>query len=134
MSLKDLAPLNTKRARESAARSFLKFVEDEGVTWEYLEVCMQRENAALILAAVVDKFGMYLAFKEGRIGQLLARHSVMQCYRQAKNWLVEKFPQHRAAIEKALLTKGQVLERYCMKRESGAFVNKAPACTKKALK
>ncbi|KAG3120474.1 hypothetical protein PI125_g1115 [Phytophthora idaei] len=134
MSLKDLAPLNTKRTRESAARSFLKFVEDEGVTWEYLEVCVQRENAALILAAVVDKFGMYLAFKEGRNGQPLARHSVMQYYRQAKNWLLEKFPQHRAAIEKTLLTKGQVLERYCMKRESGAFVNKAPACTKKALK
>ncbi|KAG3165242.1 hypothetical protein PI126_g4723 [Phytophthora idaei] len=134
MSLKDLAPLNTKHARESAARSFLKFVEDEGVTWEYLQVCMQRENAALILAAVVDKFGMYLAFKVGRNGQLLARHSVMRYYRQAKNWLLEKFPQHRAAIEKTLLTKGQVLERYCMKRESGAFVNKAPACTKKALK
>ncbi|KAG3097248.1 hypothetical protein PI125_g15747 [Phytophthora idaei] len=77
---------------------------------------------------------MYLAFKEGRKGQLLARHSVMQYYRQAKNWLLEKFPQHQAAIEKTLLTKGQVLERYCMKRESGAFVNKAPACTKKALK
>ncbi|KAG2770610.1 hypothetical protein PC129_g22925 [Phytophthora cactorum] len=134
MSLKDLALLNTKRARESAARSLLKFVEDEGVTWEYMEVCMQRENAALILAAVVDKFGMYLAFKEGRKGQLLVQHSVMQYYRQAKNWLLEKFPQHRAAIEKTLLTKGQVLERYCMKRESGAFVNKAPACTKKALK
>ncbi|KAG3174033.1 hypothetical protein PC128_g18166 [Phytophthora cactorum] len=134
MSLKNLAQVNTKRARESAARSFLKFIEDEGVTWEYLEVCMQRENAALLLAAVVDKFGMYLAFKEGRKGQLLARYSVMQYYRQAKNWLLEKFPQHRAAIEKTLLTKGQVLERYCMKRESGVFVNKAPACTKKGLK
>ncbi|KAG2789865.1 hypothetical protein PC129_g14211 [Phytophthora cactorum] len=89
MSLKNLAQVNTKRARESAARSFLKFIEDEGVTWEYLEVCMQRENAALLLAAVVDKFGMYLAFKEGRKGQLLARYSVMQYYRQAKNWLLE---------------------------------------------
>ncbi|KAG3029628.1 hypothetical protein PC121_g11303 [Phytophthora cactorum] len=95
---------------------------------------MQRENAALSLAAVVDKFGMYLAFKEERKGQLLVRHSVMQYYRQTKNWLLEKFPQHRAAIEKTLLTKGHVLERYCMKRESGAFVDKAPACTKKALK
>ncbi|KAG3117091.1 hypothetical protein PI124_g4498 [Phytophthora idaei] len=57
----------------------------------------------------------------------------MQYYRQAKDWLLEKFPQHRAA-EKTLLTKGRVLERYCMKRESEAFVNKAPACTKKALK
>ncbi|KAG2781198.1 hypothetical protein PC129_g22322 [Phytophthora cactorum] len=92
MSLKDLAPANTKRARESAARSLLKFVGDQGVTWEYLEGCMQRENAALIIAAVVDKFGMYLAFKEGRKRQLLARHAVMQYYRQAKNWLMEKFP------------------------------------------
>jgi hypothetical protein len=58
----------------------------------------------------------------------------MQYFRQAKNWLLERFPQHRAAVDKALLKKDQVLERYCMKRESGAFVNKAPACTKKALK
>ncbi|KAG3099249.1 hypothetical protein PI124_g19873 [Phytophthora idaei] len=47
MSLKGLAPLNTKRSRESAARSFLKFLEDEGATWEYLKVCMPRTNAAL---------------------------------------------------------------------------------------
>ncbi|KAK1928174.1 hypothetical protein P3T76_010552 [Phytophthora citrophthora] len=58
----------------------------------------------------------------------------MQYYRQAKNWLLEQFPQHRTAVDKNLLKKGQVLERHCMKRESGTFVNKAPACTKKALK
>ncbi|KAE9017620.1 hypothetical protein PR003_g14002 [Phytophthora rubi] len=134
MSLNDLAPANTKRARESAVRSFMKFLEEEGVHWDYLEVCMQRESAPLVLEAVVDKFGMYLAFKEGRKGQVLTRHSVMQYYRQTKNRLLEQFPQHRAAIDKTLLKKGQVLERYYMKRESGAFVNKAPACTKKALK
>ncbi|KAG2928414.1 hypothetical protein PC119_g14674 [Phytophthora cactorum] len=61
---------------------------------------MQRENAALTLAAVVDKFGMYLAYKEGRNGQLLVRHSLMQCYRQAKNWLLEKFPQHRQRLRR----------------------------------
>ncbi|KUF92708.1 hypothetical protein AM588_10007340 [Phytophthora nicotianae] len=134
MSLTDLAPTNTKRARQSASRSFKTFLEDEGVTWEYLEVCMKRDNAATVLEAVVDKFGMHLAFKKGRNGQLLARHSVMQYYRQAKNWLLEQFPQLRPATEKNLLKKGQVLERYCMKRESGTFVNKAPACTKEALK
>ncbi|POM65798.1 Hypothetical protein PHPALM_18436 [Phytophthora palmivora] len=134
MSLNDLAPTNTKRARENAARIFLKFLEDEEVEWKYLEACMKRENAALVLEAVVDKFGMHLAFKEGRRGKLLARHSVMQYFRQAKNWLLEQFPQHRTAVDKSLLKKGQVLERHCMKRESGAFVNKAPACTKSALK
>ncbi|KAG2825923.1 hypothetical protein PC129_g1871 [Phytophthora cactorum] len=95
---------------------------------------MGHEKAALVLEAVVDKFGMYLAFKEGRKGQLLARHSVMQYYRQAKNWLLDQFPQHRAAVDKSLLKKGQVLERHCMKRVSGTSVNKAPACTKKTLK
>ncbi|KAK1929372.1 hypothetical protein P3T76_015124 [Phytophthora citrophthora] len=94
MSLSDLAPTNTKHAREGAAKWFLKFLKDEDVSWEYLEACMRRENAAIIHEAVVDKFGMYLAFKEGRRGQLLSRHSVMQYYRQAKNWLLEQFPQH----------------------------------------
>ncbi|KAE9205475.1 hypothetical protein PF004_g17580 [Phytophthora fragariae] len=107
MSLNDLAPANRKRARESAVRSFMKFLEEEGVRWDYLEVCMQRESAPLVLEAVVDKFGMYLAFKEGRKGQVLARHSVMQYYRQTKNWLLEQFPQHRVAIDKTLLKKGQ---------------------------
>ncbi|KAK1938145.1 hypothetical protein P3T76_009295 [Phytophthora citrophthora] len=58
----------------------------------------------------------------------------MQYYRQANNWLLEQFPQHRTAVDKNLLKKGQVLERHCMKRESDTFVNKAPACKKKALK
>ncbi|KAK1946320.1 hypothetical protein P3T76_001873 [Phytophthora citrophthora] len=134
MSLNDLAPTNTKRARDGAARLCKAFLGEEGVTWEYLEVCMKRDNAPLILEAVVDKFGLHLAFKEGRKGKLLARHSVMQYFRQAKNWLLYQFPQHRAAVDKALLKKGQMLERYCMKRESGNFVKKSPACTKKALK
>ncbi|CAI5739154.1 unnamed protein product [Hyaloperonospora brassicae] len=105
MSLTDLAPANTKRARENAARSFLKFLEQEEVTREYLQQCMQRERAPLALEAVMIKFGMYLAFKESRKGQLLARHSVMQYFRQAKNWLLEQFPQHRAVVEKNLLKK-----------------------------
>ena len=121
MSLTDLVPANTKRARDNAAHSFLKFLEEEEVTWEYLRQCMQRERVPLALEAVMDKFGMYLAFKGGRKGQLLARHLVMQYFRQAKNWLLEQFPQHQAVVEKNLLKKGQTLERHCMKRESGSL-------------
>uniref|UniRef100_H3GV82 Uncharacterized protein n=1 Tax=Phytophthora ramorum TaxID=164328 RepID=H3GV82_PHYRM len=134
MSLIDLAPANTKRARENASRTSLKLLADEEVAWDYLETCMKRDIDAQVLGAVVDKFGIYLAFKEGRKGQLLARHSVMQYVRQAKNWLLGQFPQHRALVDKNLLKKGQMLERHCMKRETGAFVKKAPACTKTALK
>ncbi|KAG2990727.1 hypothetical protein PC121_g5456 [Phytophthora cactorum] len=56
----------------------MKILKNEYVSWEYLKVSMGREKAALVLEAVVDKFGMYLAFKEGSKGQLLAWHSVMQ--------------------------------------------------------
>ncbi|KAE8888559.1 hypothetical protein PF003_g27319 [Phytophthora fragariae] len=34
MSLNDLAPTNMKRARESAVRSFMMFLEEEGVRWD----------------------------------------------------------------------------------------------------
>lgn len=72
MSLDNIAPTNTKRARENAIRSFLKFLEDKEVSWDNLQQCMQRERAPLVLEAVVDKLSMYLAFKEGRKGHLLA--------------------------------------------------------------
>ncbi|OWZ09646.1 hypothetical protein PHMEG_00017615 [Phytophthora megakarya] len=134
MSLSDLAPANTRRVLEGAVKAFLKFLKDECVSWNYLEVCMQCENAARILERVVDKFGMLLAFKEGRVEQLLARYSVMQYYRQPKNWPLHQFPQCRTAVEKNLLKKCQVLDQHCMKGEAGMFVNKAPACTKKALR
>ena len=94
---------------------------------------MQRERAPLALEAAINKFGMYLAFKESRKGQLLDRHSVMQYFRQAKNWLLEQFPQHRAVVEKNLLKKGQTLEPDSLKHESGSFVIKYPACTESAL-
>ncbi|POM81864.1 Hypothetical protein PHPALM_97 [Phytophthora palmivora] len=60
MSLNYLAHTNMRRAREN----FLKFLEDEEVEWKYLEACMQRENAALVLETLVDKFGMHMAFNK----------------------------------------------------------------------
>ncbi|POM72856.1 Hypothetical protein PHPALM_10369 [Phytophthora palmivora] len=99
----------------------------------YLSMGTTSTSVQVFLVDEEVEYGMHLAFKEGRRGKLLARHSVMQYFRQAKNWLLEQFPQHRTK-DKSLLKKGQVLERHCMKRESGAFVNKAPACAKSALK
>ena len=58
----------------------------------------------------------------------------MQYFRQAKNWLLEQFPHHRAAVDKNLIKKRHTLERHCIKRVSGQFVSKAPACTKSDLK
>ncbi|KAG2782709.1 hypothetical protein Pcac1_g7282 [Phytophthora cactorum] len=63
----------------------MKFLKDENVSWEYLKGSMGHERAALVLEAVGDNFGMYFALKEGRKDQFLARHSIIQYFRQAKN-------------------------------------------------
>ena len=78
----------------------------------------------------MEKFGLYLAFHEGKCGKPLARHSCMQYYRQVKHWLLEQFPHLRALLEVRLLKMGRAIEYYCMKREGGGFVKKAIACTK----
>ncbi|OWZ06281.1 hypothetical protein PHMEG_00021484 [Phytophthora megakarya] len=73
MSLRDLAPNSTKHICDSAARLFKKFLAGERGAWVYPSVCMTRENAPLVLKAVVDKVGMYLAFKKGRKGELFVK-------------------------------------------------------------
>lgn len=134
MGIESLAPVNSKKAKDSSVRSFMLFLRDEGVTYAYVKECMGRDTAVQSLVALLDKFGMHLAFKEGRGGKPLARHSVMQYFRQVKNWLLDEHPLYRAAVEGRLLKMGRTLERYCMKRESGGFTNKATACTKSALR
>ncbi|KAG2789172.1 hypothetical protein PC129_g6744 [Phytophthora cactorum] len=75
MSLSDIAPA-TKRARDSVAHSFMKFLKDGDVSWEYLKGSICCKSAALVLEAVVDKFGMYLAHNGGRKGQIRAQYAI----------------------------------------------------------
>ena len=103
-------------------------------TLNYVKGCIQRDDSGQCIVSVMDKFGMYLAFNEGRAGKPLARHSCMQYYRQTKHWLLDQFPQQRALLESRLLKMGRTLESYCVKREGGGFVKKANACTKTDLK
>jgi len=112
----------------------MAFLHDEGVSIEYVNECMQRENAVKSLVALLDKFGMHLAFKAGRRGKPLGRHTVMQYFRQVKNWLLDEHPALRSAVESRLLKMGRTLEKYCTKREDGGMTNKAPACAKSELK
>ena len=92
-----------------------------------------RDASGRTFVSVMDKFGMFLAFNEGKNGKPLARHSAMQYFRQVKIWLLEQFPHLRAALETRLLKMGRTLENFCVKREGGGFVKKAIACTKKDL-
>ncbi|KUF87536.1 hypothetical protein AM587_10003044 [Phytophthora nicotianae] len=134
MGLEELAPVNTKRAKATAVTAFMRFLKAEGVTEEYVPACIERDESGKCFVSVMDKFGMHLAFNEGKKGKPLARYTSMQYYRQAKIWLFDQFPQHRASLETRLLKMGETLDSFCMKRDGGGFISKAPPCTKVDLK
>ncbi|POM66148.1 Hypothetical protein PHPALM_18034 [Phytophthora palmivora] len=134
MGLEELLPGNTKRSKATAVGSFLKFLKSEGMTEEYVRVCTERDRSGKCFMSVMDKFDMYLAFNESKKGKPLARNTAMQYYRQAKLWLLDQFPQHRAALEACLLKLGKPLDKICFKRDGGGFISKAPPCSKADLK
>lgn len=124
MSSVDLQPGNSKRARATAVKAFVKFLQSENTDLDYVKGCIQRDDSGQWIVSVMDKFSMYLVFNEGRSGKPLARHSCMQYYRQTKHWLLDQFPQQRALLESRLLKMGRTLENYCVKREGGGFVKR----------
>ena len=134
MSLADLQPGNSKRARATAVEAFLRSLQPENENLEYVKGYIQREESVQCFMSVMDKFGMHLDYQEGRAGKPLARHSCMQYYRQTKHWLLDHFPQQRAILDSQLLKMGRTLENYCVKRGGGGFVKNANACTKTELR
>ena len=134
MGFEELEPGNTKKAKATSVNAFKRFLQAEDVSFDCVKDCITRDSEGKTLVAVMDKFGMHLAFQEGKKGKPLARHSVMQYYRQTKNWLLDQFPQQRTAIDSRLLKMGRTLEKHCIKRSTGGFVNKAVACTKSDLR
>ncbi|KAE8960427.1 hypothetical protein PF011_g30098 [Phytophthora fragariae] len=134
MGLQDLAPANTQRAQKTAINAFERFLTSEDVNMGFIAACLLNDQDGSACVKLMDRFGVYLAFVDGRAGKPLARNSVMSYYRHVKNWLLDSYPKHRAAIEKKLLKMAQTLERYCLKRIEGGVVKKAPACTKEDLR
>jgi hypothetical protein len=135
MSLNDLKPANTKRARPTAMKSFERFLSGEGTSMDHVSsmIVAEPSRASAILVTLMDKFGMHLAFHAGSKGQHLSRHSVAQYYRQAKCWFLDEFSVHAGTVARRLLSMGRTLEQHCIKRQSGGFVKKAVACTKSDL-
>ncbi|POM81504.1 LOW QUALITY PROTEIN: Hypothetical protein PHPALM_512 [Phytophthora palmivora] len=129
MELEELVPGNTKHAKATAVGSFVKFLKTEGVTEEYVRVCIERDGSGKCFVSVMDKHLMRV-----KKGKPLTRNTAMQYYRQAKLWLLDQFPQHRAALEARLLKMGKTLNNFCLKRDGGGFISKAPPCSKDDLK
>ncbi|KAG6609081.1 RNA-binding protein 42 [Phytophthora cinnamomi] len=135
MSLNDLKPANTKRARSTALKAFERFLSSEGTSLEHVGAMIFAgpSRASAIILTIMDQFGVYLAFHAGSKGQYLSGHSVAQYYRQVKCWLLDEYPVPGGAVVRQLLSMGRTLEQHCIKRESGGFVKKAVACTKTDL-
>ncbi|KAG2767563.1 hypothetical protein PC129_g22647 [Phytophthora cactorum] len=121
MSLQDLAPVNSQRARQTTINVFGRFVAAKGVSMDFVAASLLGDGSGAVSVRLMDRFGVHLAFAEGRGGKPLAWNSVMSYYRNVKNWLLDTYPKHRTTIEKKLLKMGQTLERPCLKRVEGGL-------------
>ena len=130
MSLRDLTPANSQKARATAINVFKRFLASEDTNMSFVNTCLVTDATGSTFVKLVDRFALYLAFAEGKGGKPLARNSVMSYFRHVKNWLLDLFPANRPVIEQRLLKQGQILEKYCLKRQQGGMVVKAPACKK----
>ncbi|KAF0714449.1 hypothetical protein AaE_011569 [Aphanomyces astaci] len=114
MGIQDLVSANTTKANATAIKSFTCFVTEENVTMEYIHAQFAPYPTGVAIERVLDKFGSYLAFLDTKGGKQIART--------------------HAAVSAKLLKMGSTLDRYCMKRNSGGFIKKAPACIKDYLR
>lgn len=111
MNLDSLVSSITQKARATARNDFLRFLEADGVDEQFVHECIEGDPTGDRLVAVMDRFGLYLAFHERKSGYPLAKTSVMSYYGQVKSWLIDRHNHLRALFEVPLLKKGKTLEQ-----------------------
>ncbi|KAF0763436.1 hypothetical protein AaE_003189 [Aphanomyces astaci] len=114
MGIQDLMPANTTKAKATAIKSFTLFVTEVNVTMEYIHAQFALDPTSVAIECILDKFGSYLAFLDTKGGKLIARDTRRRLRQAVENGLNPRW--------------------YCMKRNSGGFVKKAPVCTKDHLR
>ncbi|KAJ8566242.1 hypothetical protein ON010_g6882 [Phytophthora cinnamomi] len=77
MGLSELRPGNTLRTKVIAVAAFSKFLKGEEVDEEYVEKCIEADESGRSFVCVIDKFGMHLAFSEGKKGKVLLRNAAV---------------------------------------------------------
>ncbi|RAW21495.1 hypothetical protein PC110_g21912 [Phytophthora cactorum] len=81
MGLHELKPGKTKRAKVTAIKVFKAFVASKNVDFDYVKQCIEQDGTGKCFVSALDKFGIYLAFNDGKKGIPLARNTSMQYYR-----------------------------------------------------
>lgn len=111
-------------------KAFLKFLLEESVTKDSIDVSILADPSGNTFVAIMDKFAWYLAFNKSHYGKYLARNTVLSYVRQTKKWLLGLFNSQKKAVDDRLLKMAQTLDKYCLKSEQGGVIKKAPACSK----
>ena len=130
MTLANLQPANTQKAKLNASNVFKRFLLEHNVDMRDVSTAVLNDPSGSILVSLLDRFGVHLAFQVTKAGEKLASNTVIQYFRQAKMWLIDCYPQTSAHVEKALLKKGGMLDRYCKTRLQGSLVKQPNGCTK----
>ncbi|KAK1933986.1 hypothetical protein P3T76_011746 [Phytophthora citrophthora] len=69
MSLQDLTPVNSQRALKTAINTFSRFLASERVTMDFIAASLVGDASGSVFVKLMDRFGVYLAFVEGRGGE-----------------------------------------------------------------
>ncbi|EGZ09050.1 hypothetical protein PHYSODRAFT_525623 [Phytophthora sojae] len=133
MSTKALIPGNSQRARSTALNAFERFAVAEGFTVNAIYKFVGGDSTGDTLYIVLDKFAVYLAFKESSKSSLLSKNSVASYFGNVKNHLLELFPALSAVSGRRLQKIASILDKYCSKRGTD-FTHQAPPCTKSDLR
>ncbi|EGZ16867.1 hypothetical protein PHYSODRAFT_330922 [Phytophthora sojae] len=133
MSTKALIPGNSQRARSTALNAFERFAVAEGLTVNAIYEFVGGDSTGDTLYIVLDKFAVYLAFKEISNGSLVSKNSVASYFGNVKNHQLELFPALSAVSGRRLQKIASILDKYCSKRGTD-FTHQAPPCTKSDLR
>ncbi|KAK1935208.1 hypothetical protein P3T76_010974 [Phytophthora citrophthora] len=117
MSIQDLASESTRRAQTTVTSTFKRFLASENTSIDFVYFTLQDDEVDSDFVKLLDRFAMYCVFSRGRGGEVHHKNTIMSYYRNVKNWLLKKYPQHRNAIEQRLLKLWRTLERHYMKRQ-----------------
>jgi hypothetical protein len=113
--------------------AFKQFIAGESVTLDYVWSSLKNDDDGTKTTSLMDRFGVYLAFRKNKSGSYLARNTAIQYFRQFKWFLFEKFPARTAIVDKQLLVKAKQLLRHCKLRSASVYTRQANAVTKNDL-
>jgi hypothetical protein len=99
------------------------------MTLEAAHKLIDEDQTGKVLRIMLDKYAYSLA----RSDKVRSTNTCLAYFGNAKNWLLDKYPQQGAIVKPQLQKVLSGLGKFCTKREDGGFEKKAPPCSKPDL-